>query len=82
MTSKTVTKWVDVDVDVDITEFDEEDIVEHLQERGYVVVKSGSSAEEMEELILEMFYAFKLGRDERAMELARKIAQDHTGRIL
>jgi hypothetical protein len=29
-----------------------------------------------------MFYAFKLGRNDRAMELAKKIAQDHVGGIL
>lgn len=71
MTFATVT----VDVEVDLSEFDDEDIREEAQSRGFL-------EGDPEGDILEMFYAFKLGKTEHAMELAKKIAMDHTGKIL
>lgn len=72
--SVNVNAWIDIDVDLE--EIDTEDLIEELQSRNVGVPESNV------EDVLEMFYAFKLGRNERAMELAKKIAQDHTGRIL
>jgi len=69
-----VNAWVDVDVDMEDIETD--DLIAELQHRN-VSIPEGSIED-----VTEMFYAFKLGRNERAMELAKKIAQDHTGRIL
>ena len=69
-----VNTWVDVDVDLEDIETD--DLVEELEFRN-VGIPEGNIED-----VLEMFYAFKLGRNDRAMELAKKIAQDHTGRIL
>ena len=67
---------VDVSVDIDLEEIDTIDLQEELQRRnqGY----EGATGES----ITEMFYAFKLGREDRAIELAKKIACDHTGMIL
>jgi hypothetical protein len=65
-----------VDVDVDLEEIDTDDLVEELQSRN-VGVPDGNVED-----VTEMFYAFKLGRTDRAMELAKKIAQDHVGGIL
>lgn len=67
---------VNVDVDVDLDDFDTEDLVEELQARN-VGTPEGSIED-----VTEMFYAFKLGRLDRAVALARKIAQDHVGGIL
>jgi hypothetical protein len=67
-----VSTWVDVDLD----EIETDDLVEELQSRN-VGLPEGNIDD-----VMEMFYAFKLGRNDRAMELAKKIAQDHTGRIL
>lgn len=68
--------WVSTEVEVDMSEFSDEDIQEEASDRGI----SGFSSNEDE--LTEMFYAFKLGRDDRAMEIARYIAQEHTGMIL
>jgi hypothetical protein len=65
-----------VDVDVDLEEIDTDDLIEELQRRN-VGVPDGNVED-----VTEMFYAFKLGRTDRAMELAKKIAQDHVGGIL
>lgn len=66
---------VEVDVDISTEDLPNEDLIELCKERGIM-------AEENQNDITEMFYAFRLGRNERAVELARKIAQDYTGRIL
>lgn len=66
---------VTVDVEVDIDDIDTQDLLDALESRGH-------SPDGNLEDITEMFYAFKLGREDRAMELARKVAQEVTGRIL
>lgn len=65
---------VEVDVDIYSDDLDDETLREICEERG--ITSNG------DEDVTEMFYAFKLGRTERAMELARKIAMDKTGGIL
>lgn len=74
--SRTVNVNAWIDIDVDLEDIDTDDLVEELKSRN-VAVPDGNPDD-----VTEMFYAFKLGRNDRAMELARKIAQDHTGGIL
>ncbi len=69
-------KWITTDVEVDLSDFDDDDIADEYETRGL----GGESA--VSDEIVEMFYAFKLGKTERAIELARHIAQEATGRIL
>ncbi len=69
-----VNTWVEIDVDLENVETD--DLIEELQSRS-VAIPDGNLED-----VTEMFYAFKLGNTARAMELAKKIACDHTGRIL
>jgi len=68
---------VEVDVDIDTDNLTDEDLIEVCRHRG-IFVGTGDAEDD----ITEMFYAFKLGKSERAMELAKQIAQDRTGRIL
>lgn len=72
MTFKTFTAEVEVSLD----DFDDDDIAEAYELRCLGDVR------DHRDLIEEMFYAFKLGKTGRAMELARQIAQEATGRIL
>lgn len=74
--SRTVSVNAWVDIDVDLEDIDTDDLRDELLARN-VGVPEGSVDD-----VIEMFYAFKLGKNDRAMELAKKIAQDHTGRIL
>jgi hypothetical protein len=74
--SRTVSVSAYVDVDVDLEDIDTDDLIEELQIRK-VGIPDGNIED-----VTEMFYAFKLGRTDRAMELAKKIAQDHVGGIL
>jgi hypothetical protein len=69
-------KWITTDVEVDLSDFDDDDIAEEYESRGL----GGEGA--VRDTIQEMFYAFKLGKEDRAIELARQIAQDAMGRIL
>lgn len=68
-------KMITVDVEVDLADFNDDDLLEEIKERGLTEFNTDSD-------IVEMFYAFKLGKDDRAIELAKKIAMDHTGKIL
>ena len=74
--SRTVSISAYVDVDVDLEEIDTDDLVEELQQRN-VGIPEGNVED-----VTEMFHAFKLNRVDRAIELAKKIACDHTGGIL
>jgi hypothetical protein len=65
-----------VDIDVDLKDIDTEDLIDELKGR-----KVGVPEGDVED-VTEMYYAFKLGKTERAIELAKKIAQNYTGRIL
>lgn len=65
-----------IDIEVDLDEIETDDLVEELKSRNVAATES-----DLED-VTEMFYAFKLGNTDRAMELAKKIACDHTGRIL
>jgi hypothetical protein len=67
---------INVDIEVELDEFSDEDIKKEAKARGLL------DEEDTEGGIVEMFYAFKLGKEDRAIELARKIAQDYTGMIL
>ena len=65
----------EVDVDVDLDDIDTKDLIEELERRNKL-------SSEVNEMITEMFYAFKLGREDHAMKLARNIAEEHVGGIL
>jgi len=70
-----MSKTVSVTIDVDIQEFDDDDLLSELQERGIVV-------SDIEDELTEMFYAFKLNRIERVLEIAKEISSNHVGMIL
>lgn len=74
--SRTVNVHTYIDIDVDLAEVDTDDLIDELKERN--IVTPSDSTED----ITEMFYAFKLNRFDRAIELAKKIACDYTGGIL
>lgn len=77
--SVTVTLEVDIgytSADIDLGDIGIDDLREELRSRGSGV------AEDLSDDVVEMFYAFRLGQTDRAIELAKKIACDHTGRIL
>lgn len=65
-----------INVEIDLEDIDTDDLVEELKNRG------AGLAEDLADKVTEMFYAFKLGRNDHAMDLTKKIAQDHTGGIL
>lgn len=64
-------------VDIDLGDVDTECLRDELINRGHNPPEG-----DIEEKITEMFWAFKQGQTDRAMQLAIKIAENHTGRIL
>lgn len=69
-----MSKTVSITVDVDLSEFEDNDLLCELQDRGVL--------SNFEDELTEMFYAFKLRNQDRAMEIAKRIASDHVGMIL
>jgi hypothetical protein len=67
----------DVDHEPDLESFSDDDLIYELQERGMGDAPSGTH-----ESIVEMFEAFYLGKTDAAIAIARRIAQDTTGRTL
>jgi hypothetical protein len=58
MTYKTV--YTEVEVDVDISEFDTDDLLEELEERGALPAEGNVNAKE---LIEQMYYLHRRGQD-------------------
>lgn len=75
MTTRTFT----AEVEVSLSDFDDDEIEEEAMDRGFILSEPENIDEDD---VVEMFYAFKFGKSERAMELARKIAADYMGRVL
>jgi hypothetical protein len=75
--------WKTIEIDVDLSDFDDEDLIETLEDRGYVVNKTtisfGRTSEEGDP-IQKIYQAMKFGKPYD--ELVRKFVMDHTGRIL
>lgn len=71
-------RTVIVDVDVDLDEFETEDLIEELKLRGQGL----DEYPDIRPLFDELYYAFKFGRDDLTIQLARKLVCDATGRIL
>jgi len=69
------TRTVTVDVDVDLDDFDDDQISDEYESRGL-------GGRDFHESVTEMFYAFYLGKTDHAIGLAKKLAQDVTGRAL
>lgn len=69
-------RTVSVDVDIYSDDLDDDDLIEMCESRGLIPTI------DTEDSIREMFYAFKFGNTDRAMILARQIAEEATGMIL
>jgi hypothetical protein len=67
-------------VEVNLDEFDIEDVVEHVEARGFKVIE-GSATEDNAELE-RIWAAMRLGQNEQAMELMQLYVCDKLGRVL
>ena len=68
-------KTIEVEVDIDLSDCDDGELIEVLENRGYAV--SGSNKDPVFE---EIYQAIKLGKPYD--ELVRKLIMDRTGCIL
>ena len=66
-----------VTVEVDLSDFDDDELLAELHDRGLLDL-----ADEQLEEINAMYYALKFGKDDIAMKLLRTFVCDLTGRIL
>jgi monomeric isocitrate dehydrogenase len=57
-------RWKYVEVEIDLNEFDSEDLAEELESRGYTVISGGENPPLDDEIELRSMYeTMKLGRD-------------------
>lgn len=57
-------RWKYVEIEIDLNEFDSEDLAEELESRGYTVISRGDNIPIDDEIELRSMYeTMKLGRD-------------------
>jgi len=67
-----ITKYVDVEVEVELDEFDEEDIVEYCKDLGYKVISEDESDECLSKVVSELFTDYlTLSPDKFTVELEK-----------
>ena len=69
-----------VNVDVDLGEFDDEELVIELQSRGYVVQDSDEPKDKEE--LSRIYEALYLGKQEEAMRRMKEYVCNKVGRLL
>jgi hypothetical protein len=69
---------VEVDVDIDSDDLSDDDLREICTQRG---IFSKGLTNDNDDIVL-MWQAFRTGNTEKAMQLARKVAEDHVGLIV
>lgn len=74
-----VNTWVEVDVD--LAEIDTDDLVSELDNRD-IDLGNGMCVDKLERLGNDLFYALLYGREDKALEAAKRVAEEITGRIL
>lgn len=55
--------YTEVEVDVDLSDFDTDDLVEELKTRGYDYAEEGVDTEYMRETLEAVWYKRRLGKD-------------------
>jgi hypothetical protein len=74
-------RWKYVEVEVDLQDFDSEDLAEELESRGYTVISGGEGSPlDDEEVLRSMYDTLKLGGD--ATPQLEKYLCDKLGTIL
>lgn len=74
-----VTVSTSVEVEVDLSEIDDDDLLQELDSRN--LDGSGALISSKDD-IQAMYYAFYFGKTAEAMAIARKVAQDVTGKVI
>lgn len=69
-----------INVDVDMSEFDDEELVIELQSRGYVVQDSDEPQDKEE--LNRIYEALYLGKQEEAMRRMKEYVCNKVGRLL
>ena len=80
----TIRKEVEVEVDVSLDDFSNDDIRREFELREHLSNwdEIWNQVQGIQALAGEMFNAFYLGKKDQAIQLAEQIAQDATGRVL
>lgn len=67
-------------VEVTLDEFDIEDVIEHVEAKGFTVTEGGEAEHSAE--LERIWAAMRLGQTDRALELMQVYVCDKLGRVL
>lgn len=78
--------YISVDVDVDIDMFDDDELVEYLEQRGYTCIKNCTDSSilttpQIEDALNELYQQYRNGNP-NLMESLRTYLMNATGRVL
>lgn len=82
MTSVTIGKYIDVDIDVDLADFETKDLQDELVKRKVGTDDTQLHNGHEPHPLTEIYYAFKFGLNDRAMDLTRSFVSDAMGVVL
>ena len=79
--SKYKTVYTEVEVDIDVSEFDTEDLLDELESRGELPETSGLLPDNIKELVEQIWMKRRMGNTDYEKELDQLIYQV-TGRVI
>lgn len=82
MTSISISKCIDIDVDVDLGDFQTKDLQDELTKRKVGTADTQKQNGDEPHPLTEIYYALKFGLDQRAMDLTRAFVSDAMGVVL
>lgn len=73
---------VSVDVEVSLAEFDDRDLIQELESRGYVVATEDCIAIDAERSANTLFEALRYGGEQAGLEALREFLRNNTNRVV
>lgn len=70
-----------IDIDVDLSEFEMDDIIEYLEEAGYVVLKADAQTPNNDVTANQLYQLYRT-KSPQLLDALRTYLQNETGRIL
>ena len=71
-------KTINTEIEIDLNDLDIDDIVDELENEGYIVLGKGSG----KELLYDWAELYKANRHSELLEKIRTLIQNHTGKVL
>lgn len=77
-----INKTVDVEIEVDMEDFDDDELIEEMESRGLMASGVPAVSSGHHHPVHEIYYALKFGLDDKALELTRAYVSEALGVVL